>query len=214
MRRESIHCLSVQVERQFIRLTHFPSRLTPAARLSREPLAAWIGPYHTELTMAAKDSKKSAAKDKPQEKLVADNRRARHEYEILDSLECGMVLTGSEVKSLRDGKISLEEAYARVTNGEVWLINADIAEYKQATLWNHPPRRPRKLLLHRAEVRKFADLAHEKGLTLAPLKVYFSNGRAKLLLGLCRGKQLHDKREALKKAETKREIDRAMRRGR
>jgi SsrA-binding protein len=102
-----------------------------------------------------------------------------------------------------------------VKDGEVWLVNADIAEYKQATIWNHPPRRTRKVLMHRAEIRKFADRAHEKGLTLVPLKVYFSpRGQAKLLLGLCRGKKLHDKRETLKKAEAKREMDRAVRRHR
>lgn len=163
----------------------------------------------------AKDKKPPPAKTKePELKLVADNRRAHHEYEILDTLECGMMLTGSEVKSLRDGKISLEEAYARVKDGEVWLVNADIAEYKQATLWNHPPRRTRKLLLHKAEIRKFAGRAHEKGLTMVPLKVYFSTrGQAKLLLALCKGKQLHDKRETLKTKEMKRDIQRAMRRG-
>src|SRR5688572_18502808 len=111
--------------------------------------------------MSAKDSKKPGTVKPAEPKVVADNRKARHEYEILETLECGLVLTGSEVKSLRDGKISLEEAYAHVKNDEVWLINADIAEYKQATVWNHPPRRPRKLLMHRGEVRKFAARAHE-----------------------------------------------------
>jgi SsrA-binding protein len=162
------------------------------------------------------------AKSKPTEKgtkvkepamiPVSDNRRARHEYEIMDALECGIVLQGSEVKSLRDGKISLEEAYARVEKNEVWLINADIQEYKQATLWNHLPRRPRKLLLKRTEINKFASKAHEKGLTLIPLKVYFSpRGQAKILLGLCKGKKLHDKRESMKKADAKRDMDRALR---
>ncbi len=160
--------------------------------------------------------KKPAAKGKSAEpaiRMVCDNRKARHEYEILDSLECGIVLQGSEVKSLREGKISLEEAYARVTKSEVWLINADIAEYRQATLWNHVPKRPRKLLLHRTEIRKFAAQAHEKGLTLVPLQVYFSQrGQAKLMLGLCRGKKIHDKRETLKKADAQRDIARALRR--
>lgn len=148
----------------------------------------------------------------PAQRLVAENRKARHRFEILDTLECGIALTGSEVKSLRDGKLSLDEAYARVKDGEVWLVGADIAEYPQATYWNHPPKRPRKLLLHRDEIRKFAAKAHEKGLTLVPLKVYFNaRGIAKVELGLCRGKKLHDKREALKKAETRREIQRALR---
>src|SRR5262245_25905826 len=154
-----------------------------------------------------KDSRESEMR------LVSGNRKARHRFEILDTLECGIQLTGSEVKSLRDGKLSLDEAYARVKDDEVWLVGADIAEYPQATLWNHAPKRPRKLLLHRAEKQKFANKAHEKGLTLVPLKVYFnSRGLAKVLLGLCKGKKLHDKREDLKKADSRREIDRAMRR--
>jgi SsrA-binding protein len=148
----------------------------------------------------------------PEPKSVAENRKARHEFEILDTLECGLMLAGSEVKSLRNGKISLDEAYARVEGGEVWLLGADIPEYKQATIFNHKPKRPRKILMHRTEIRKFASRAHEKGLTLVPLKLFFSpRGHAKLLLGLCRGKKLHDKRDTLKKSDAKREIDRALR---
>lgn len=144
--------------------------------------------------------------------LVCENRKARHRYEVIDSLECGMVLQGSEVKSLREGKMSLDEAYGRVRDGELWLVGCDIPEYKQATLWNHDPKRPRKLLLHQVELRKFANKAHEKGLTLVPLKVYFNErGRAKIVMGLCRGKKLHDKRETLKKADMQRDISRAMR---
>jgi SsrA-binding protein len=164
--------------------------------------------------MAKADKKTAAKKTEPEGKLVADNRKARFNYEILDSLECGIQLQGSEVKSLRNGKLSLEEAYARVKDGEVWLMGADIAEYPQATLWNHLPKRPRKLLMKREQIRKFADKAHEKGLTLVPLKVYFTpRGVAKVLLGLCKGKKLHDKRESLKRAESQRDIARAMRRG-
>src|SRR5437762_88310 len=161
---------------------------------------------------------KSGAKQtgKPKEaptRLVSENRKARFRFEIVDTLDCGIQLTGSEVKSLRDGKLSLDEAYARVKANEVWLVGADIAEYPQATLWNHPPKRPRKLLMRGEERRKFAGQAHEKGLTLVPLKVYFNaRGLAKVLLGLCRGKKLHDKRETMKAADSKREIDRAMRR--
>lgn len=160
-----------------------------------------------------KKSAKSAVKPKEAEvRLVAENRKAKFRFEILSTLECGIVLQGSEVKSLRDGKLSLEEAYARVREGEVWLVGADIAEYPQATLWNHPPKRPRKLLMKKEEARKFANLAHEKGLTLVPLRVYFTGrGVAKVLLGLCRGKKLHDKRETLKKADAKRDIARALR---
>ncbi len=162
--------------------------------------------------MAKADKKQAAKKTEPEGRVVAENRKARFRFEILDTLECGIQLTGSEVKSLRDGKLSLDEAYGRVKEGEVWLVGADIAEYPQATLWNHVPKRPRKLLMNRQEREKFAGLAHEKGLTLVPLKVYFNaRGLAKVQLGLCRGKKLHDKRETLKKADSKREIDRAMR---
>jgi len=144
---------------------------------------------------------------------VAENRKARHRFEVLETLECGIALAGSEVKSLRDGKISLEEAYGRVRNGEFWLVGCDIPEYAQATIWNHDPRRPRKLLVHRREQRKFAGQAHEKGLTLVPLRVYFNErGVAKVLMGLCRGRKLHDKREVLKKAAVQRDMQRAMRR--
>ena len=164
----------------------------------------------------AKSDKKSApaaAKVKqPPARVIAENRKARFRFEILDTLECGIALVGSEVKSLRDGKLSLEEAYARVKEGEVWLVGADIAEYKQATIWNHLPKRPRKLLLKREEIRKFAGLAHEKGLTLVPLRMYFKDGRAKVELAVAKGKQAHDKRESMKKADAKRDIDRAMRR--
>jgi SsrA-binding protein len=144
---------------------------------------------------------------------IAENRKARHRFDVLDTLECGVALVGSEVKSLRDGKLSLDEAYGRVSESEVWLVGCDIPEYPQATLWNHEPKRPRKLLLHKREVRKFANLAREKGLTLVPLKMYFNErGRAKVLLGLCKGRKLHDKREVLKKNDMRRDIDRAMKR--
>jgi SsrA-binding protein len=163
-------------------------------------------------TAQPKTAKPGAQSKEPELRLVAENRKARFRFEILDSLECGIVLVGSEVKSLRDGKLSLEEAYARVKEGEVWLVGADIAEYKQASIWNHLPKRPRKLLLKREEIRKFAGLAHDKGLTLVPLKIYFTGrGVAKVLLGLCRGKKLHDKRETLKQADAKRDMARAMR---
>ena len=153
------------------------------------------------------------AKDDPGRKVVVSNRKARHDYEILSTFECGIVLVGSEVKSLRNGRMSLDESYGRLRDGEVWLVGADIPEYTEASRMNHTPKRPRKLLLHRSEISKFAMQAHEKGLTLVPLKMYFKKGRAKVLLGLCRGRKLHDKREALKKADSQRSIARAMRRG-
>jgi SsrA-binding protein len=160
---------------------------------------------------AKKNNKSSRAT--ANERPIAENRKARHRFEVLDSLECGIVLAGSEVKSLRNGKLSLDEAYGRMKDGEVWLVGCDIAEYSEANRMNHDPKRPRKLLLHRREIAKFAGKAYEKGLTLVPLKMYFKQGRAKVLLGLCRGRKLHDKREALRKAESQRAIKRAMRRG-
>lgn len=163
--------------------------------------------------MAKKTDKKTNSAVSKGERPIAENRKARHRFDVLDTLECGVALLGSEVKSLRDGKLSLDEAYGRVAEGEVWLVGCDIAEYPQATLWNHEPKRARKLLLHKREVRKFAGLAREKGLTLVPLKMYFNErGRAKVLLGLCKGRKLHDKREILKKNDMRRDIDRAMKR--
>ncbi len=147
------------------------------------------------------------------ERLITQNRRAQHNYTVLDTLECGVVLLGSEVKSLRNGRISLEESYGRVREGEVWLVGCDIPEYVQANQFNHNPKRPRKLLLHQREVRRFAKRAYEQGLTLVPLRMYFKRGRAKVLLGLCRGKQKHDKREMIRRAEVQRDLRRAMRRG-
>lgn len=163
--------------------------------------------------MTKNKKKKDTGGKQSQLKLIAENRKARHRFDVIDELECGIMLMGSEVKSLRNGKLSLDEAYGRVKGGEVWLVGADIAEYPQATHWNHAPKRPRKLLVHRREIEKFANKAHEKGLTLVPMRMYFNErGIVKVVLGLCRGRKLHDKREALKKADTKREIERAMRR--
>ncbi len=140
--------------------------------------------------------------------MIAENRRARHEYDILEKIECGIVLVGSEVKSLRQGTVSLAEAHGRMKAGEVWLVGCDIPEYVEANRFNHDPKRPRKLLLHRREIRKVAEKAYQKGLTLVPLKMYFKEGRAKVLLGICRGRKLHDKRQALKKASSQRELRR------
>jgi SsrA-binding protein len=145
-------------------------------------------------------------------KLICRNRKASHEYLIFEKLECGLVLTGTEVKSLREGQASLEEAYAKVDGGEVWLIGSDIPEYSMAHRMNHKPKRPRKLLMHRREVAKFAGKASERGFTLVPLRMYFRRGRAKVELAVARGKQLHDKRQTLKSADAEREIRRAMRR--
>ncbi len=164
--------------------------------------------------MAKKSKPKLTGGRQPNEKVISENRKARHRFDVLETLECGIALVGSEVKSLRTGRVSLDEAYGRVRGNEVWLLGCDIPEYFEASRMNHDPKRPRKLLLHRIEIRKFAGQAHEKGLTLVPLKMYFKSGHAKLLLGLCRGKKLHDKREALKKADSQRDMRRAMRGGR
>jgi SsrA-binding protein len=147
----------------------------------------------------------------PTFKSIAENRKAKHNYEILDSIECGLVLHGSEVKSLRNGRCSIEEAYARFKDGELWLVDCEIDEYRQATFWNHPTKRMRKLLLHRRELKRFALKAKERGLTLIPLRVYFTDRSvAKCVIALCKGRKLHDKREVLKKADARREIDRAI----
>jgi SsrA-binding protein len=154
---------------------------------------------------------RSAKKDGDDEvKVICRNKRAFHEYEVLESVECGIALTGTEVKSLRDGHASLEDAYAKLDDGEVWLIGSDVPEYAMGNRMNHKPKRPRKLLLHRREINKFAGKATQKGFTLVPLKLYFKGGLAKVELAVARGKQLHDKREASKKADAQREIRRAM----
>jgi SsrA-binding protein len=142
--------------------------------------------------------------------VICRNKRALHDYEIFDKLECGLVLTGTEVKSLRERSASLEDAYAKIDNGEVWLIGSDIPEYTMGNRMNHKPKRPRKLLLHRREIGKFAGKASQRGYTLVPLRLYFKNGKAKVELAVARGKQAHDKRQDLKKAEADRDIRRAM----
>ena len=154
--------------------------------------------------------KKKTAESDPNSRTVCRNRKARHEYDILEQLECGIALRGSEVKSIRNGKISIDEAYARIDGGEVWLIGCDIAEYPQATVMNHEPRRNRKLLLHKREVRKFAESAGHQGLTLIPLAVYFTRGIVKVKLAIAKGRNLHDKREKMKKQSATKEIRSAM----
>ena len=146
-----------------------------------------------------------AKKKKTPDTSIAVNRKAQHDYVVTDSLECGIMLVGSEVKSIRGHKVSLSESYAKIKGGEVWLINCDIAEYKEARI-NHAPKRPRKLLLHRREIEKFAAKATEKGFTLIPLKMYFEKGKVKVLLGVCKGKREYDKRETLKKRDVSREV--------
>ena len=162
------------------------------------------------MDLSKSTKKKGAASANPNEKAITQNRKARHKYTVLDTLECGIMLVGSEVKSLRNGRVSLDEAYARVKDDDVWLVGCDIAEYTEASRFNHNPRRPRKLLMHKREVKRFAHRAFEKGLTLVPLQMHFKRGLAKVVLGICRGKQQHDKREAMKKSQVKRDIARQL----
>jgi SsrA-binding protein len=164
--------------------------------------------------MAKKDAGKAQGKaDEDALKTVARNRRARFEFDLLEKVEAGIVLTGTEVKSLRNGKASLEESYAGIDRGEVWLYGCDIPEYLQANRMNHKPKRPRKLLLHRREIDKLLAKASERGLTIVPLRIYFKDGIAKVEISVARGRKTYDKREALKKQDAKRDMDRALRRG-
>lgn len=157
-------------------------------------------------------SKTERQKEKPAVRAPSlDNRRARYEFEILESLEAGIALTGTEIKSLREGTGSLNEGYARVRDGELWLVNMYIPPYKQGSFSNHDPRRPRKLLLHRTQIDRLAGRITEKGLTLVPLRLYFTRGMAKVELGLARGKKLWDKRRATAERDAKRDLERAVR---
>jgi len=151
------------------------------------------------------------ADKKSGDRLVTENRKARHDYEILETFEAGMVLTGSEVKSLRAGRANLKDSYARIDRGEAFLLNAHISPYAAASHFGHEPERNRKLLLHRSEIDKLNGRIQERGLTVIPLKIYFKNGRAKVLIGVGRGKKSYDKRESIKKREMERDADRAMR---
>ena len=144
------------------------------------------------------------------EKLIADNRRARHDFQLLDRVEAGIVLTGTEVKALRESRATLSQAYADVRGEEVWLVGAHIPEYRQANTQNHDPDRPRKLLLHRGEIASLIGKVQEKGLTLVPTRLYWKNGRAKVELAVARGKERHDKRRDIAERDANRQIERAM----
>jgi SsrA-binding protein len=156
--------------------------------------------------MGAKGTKKT---DEAR-KIVCRNKRAFHEYEILETLEAGMVLTGTEVKSLREGRVNLKDSYAKVEEGEVFLVDAHISHYSHGNIMNHDPLRPRKLLLHKREIKRLTGKVRERGLTLIPLQIYFKNGKAKVELALAKGKKIHDKRAAIKKREEKRELQREL----
>jgi SsrA-binding protein len=155
--------------------------------------------------MAKKSKRKAAAGD------IATNRQASFRYHLLEKWECGMVLQGSEVKSMRDGAVQLKDAYAAVREGELWIHNMHVAPYAAASRENHEPERPRKLLLHRREIERLIGKTAEKGLTLVPTRLYFKGRNAKIEIALARGKELHDKRRDLKAKDAKREIERAMR---
>jgi SsrA-binding protein len=144
---------------------------------------------------------------------IAVNRRARFDYHIEETFEAGLVLTGSEVKALRAGKANLKDSYGRLLHDEMWLLNAHISPYAPASQFGHEPTRTRKLLLHRREIERLAGKVRERGFTLIPLRLYFKNGRAKVELGLARGKKRYDKRATIRDREVKRETDRAIRRG-
>jgi SsrA-binding protein len=143
-------------------------------------------------------------------KTIATNRKAYHNYHVLDSLEAGMALTGTEIKSIRAGRISLGDAYVRPEGGELWLLNAHIARYEAGSYLSHTPTRPRKLLLHRKEIDNLTSQVQEKGLTLVPLRLYIKNGVAKVEIAPAKGKKLYDKRETIARRQAKREIERAI----
>jgi SsrA-binding protein len=147
------------------------------------------------------------------EKAIVDNRRARHDYHLLDKVEAGLVLTGTEVKALRDGKATLQQAYADVRDGEAWLVGLHVPEYLQGNRANHDPDRPRKLLLHRREIDRMYAQVREKGMTLVPTRLYFKDGRVKVEVALARGKELRDKRRDVADRDAKRQIERALKGG-
>jgi SsrA-binding protein len=143
-------------------------------------------------------------------KIVAKNKKARHEYHLLEFFEAGLVLTGTEIKSIRGNRVSLQRSYVQARDGELWLVEAHIAEYEHGNRENHDPTRPRKLLLHRREIKTILDKLQQKGLTAVPTMLYLKNGRAKVEIALARGKQLHDKRHTLAKRDSERQIERAL----
>jgi len=144
------------------------------------------------------------------DKLIADNRRARHDYHLGDKVEAGVVLTGTEVKALREGKTQLTRAYAEVDGNEAWLVGVHIPEYLQGNRANHDPERPRKLLLHRREIDRLYAQVREKGVTLVPTRMYFKDGRVKVEIAVARGKELHDKRRAIAERDVKRQMEREL----
>jgi SsrA-binding protein len=161
--------------------------------------------------MNAKAAPAKDVADRRHDRVVTTNRRAFHEFTILDTVEAGVALTGTEIKSIRDGKITISEAYARIENGELWLIGSHISPYSHGNRANHEPDRPRKLLVHKRQIRDLREAIEQKGMTLVPLRVTLKRGRAKIDIGVARGKKLYDKREAAAERESRRDVERAMR---
>jgi SsrA-binding protein len=161
--------------------------------------------------MATASAKKAGSEKPPAREPTVDNRRARFEYEFLERFEAGIALTGTEIKSIRTGQISIAEAYARVRDGELWLLGMHVPPYKQGSFSNHEPNRPRKLLLHRSEIDRLAAKAAEKGFTLVPTRLYFKRGKVKIDIALARGKKLWDKRRETKERDAKRDMAREVR---
>src|SRR5436305_8056480 len=160
--------------------------------------------------MAAKQATRPITKSEPRIRTLVNNRQALHDYTILETVEAGLALEGTEVKSIRAGNVNLRDSYARADKGEIWLWNAHIAPFEQGNRWNHEPRRPRKLLLHTREIGRLATKATQAGNTLVPLRLYDKNGRIKLELALGKGKRQYDKRAAISERESKREIERTI----
>lgn len=169
-------------------------------------------PRIAKMTRAA--NSQPATEKKPVRKVACDNRRARHEFEIIEVFEAGVALDGTEVKSIRQGKANLSDSFAKVEDGELWLVNCHISPYDHGNRFNHDPLRKRKLLMHSKEILKLKQRIQEKGLTLIPLKIFFNGNWAKVDIALARGKQLYDKRESIAKKETKRDLDRLMKKER
>lgn len=157
-----------------------------------------------------KKAQKKNTKEKPAKKILADNRKARHDFHILDSIECGIELVGTEVKSIRNGQCNLKDSHARIENGEVYLYNAHISPYEYGNRFNHDPVRKRRLLLNKREIQKLKSKIQEKGLTLIPLKLYFKSNWVKVDLGVCKGKKLYDKRQDISKRDNQRQIERVI----
>lgn len=147
---------------------------------------------------------------KGQGKVVAQNKKARHDYEIIDTMEAGIVLKGTEIKSIRQSRINLKDGFVRIRNGEAWMSNVHISPYEQGNLFNHDPLRTRKLLLHKKQLQKLTEIQKTGGMTIVPLKVYLKDGYAKVLIGIAKGKKLYDKRQSLKEKDMKRTIDREL----